>query len=543
MQTTHSIAAALVLLSAAAIDASADPRKLVRSQDAIPDEYIVILKGASEATSALARTDNARSEHAREVARLATAHHADVKHQYGAAIRGFSAHMTEADALALADDDAVEMIVPNTREYLDEIQMNAEWGLDRIDQRTLPLDKKFVDFGDGEGVTVYVVDSGVRPTHDELVGRVLPGFYAAGTSAYDALTATTPLPPGDCNGHGTHVAGTIAGTTYGIAKRAKIVPVRAFSCNGGGATADTLAGIDWIIKNKKPNSVANFSIGGPPNDARELAVRNLIAAGITVVVAAGNENIDACMKGPAREPLAITVAASDVTDKRAFYSNYGSCVDIFAPGGGGPNALEIKSAGITSDSSTALKSGTSMATPHVTGTAAVYLAMNPGATPAQVTEALLAGSVGERISDLKGSPNKLLQLQFVDKVAPEAAFVSPAPDAKVAQSFTVELVATDDHLASVELQVDGASIGTASEEWSSFDVANLVPGKHELTLIATDMAGTTTTKTIAITVDDPNAPDPYADGGVIASCSTSGAAGGLPLALLGLAFCFRRRRR
>jgi subtilisin family serine protease len=285
----------------------------------------------------------------------------------------------------------------------------APWGLDRIDQRSLPLSTTFTPAGTGSGVRTYIIDTGVYASND-FTGRLVTG--------YDFVDNDTNAT--DCHGHGTHVAGTVAGETYGVAKSALIVPVRVLGCSGGGRTSDVIAGINWAISDHQNNpsapAVANMSLGGDANKSLDDAVAAAAAAGITMVVAAGNSNLDACTASPAREVTAITVGATDNTDTRAAFSNYGTCVDIFAPG------VTIMSDGISSPTSTATMSGTSMAAPHVAGAAAVYLGLNSSATPAQVAAALTASASTGVTNAGAGSPNYLLYARsFVTNTASPSA--------------------------------------------------------------------------------------------------------------------------
>ncbi len=283
-------------------------------------------------------------------------------------------------------------------------QVSPVWGLDRIDQTNLPLNQSFI-YADsaGQGSHVYIIDTGIRASHSEVVTRVGTGRnFAANSSSFLFGGSTDPNNTNDCNDHGTHVAGTAVGTQYGVAKKATVYPIRVLGCNGSGANSGVIAGVDWVAANHKKPAVANMSLGGASSTALDTAVNNAIAAGVTFVAAAGNDNANACNGSPNRVLNALTVASSDIQDRRSSFSNHGSCVDLFAPGTG------ILSASHNSDTATATLSGTSMAAPHVAGAAALYLSGQPSATPAQVAQAILVSTSNNVISNVNGSPNKLL---------------------------------------------------------------------------------------------------------------------------------------
>jgi subtilisin family serine protease len=353
---------------------------LLSSGSAIPGQYIVVLNEGANPRSVAA------------VAGISP------RYVYTSAVNGFAAALNQGQVTALQHNPNVAYIEPDQPVQASTLQTGATWGIDRIDQANLPLSTTFSYLNTGLGVHAYIVDTGILLTHTEVVGRA--------TTGYDAVTAGGSAI--DCNGHGTHVAGTVGGTTYGVAKGVSLVAVRVLDCGGSGSTAGVIAGVDWVANNHVKPAVANMSLGGSASTTLDNAVANAISKGVTFAVAAGNGNFlgiaaNACNYSPARVPTAITVGATEKTDKKASYSNYGTCVDIFAPGSG------ITSSWYTSVTATNTISGTSMATPHVVGVAALYLQSNPTATPAGVASALIAGAtLGKVTSPGTGSPNRLL---------------------------------------------------------------------------------------------------------------------------------------
>jgi subtilisin family serine protease len=327
----------------------------------------------------------------------------EVDHEFREVLDGFSAELTPAQVAEVRSDPRVEEVVRDGRVQASGNQLSPPWGLDRIDQRALPLDRGYGYQQTGAGVTAFVIDTGIRATHREFGGRVSGGYDFVDNDANAA----------DCAGHGTHVAGTIGGRTYGVAKSVSLVPVRVLDCDGGGDVSDVIAGIDWAVKHKPAGgSLINLSLGGDRSDLLDAAVAAAVDAGVPVVVAAGNADDDACGSSPAGVPSAITVAASDRYDHRAWFSNYGSCVDLFAPG------VDIPSAYVDSDTATLVESGTSMASPHVAGILARLLEASPGLTPAQVTAQLLTATTPGKISDPAGSPNRLAYAAGPSRRAP-----------------------------------------------------------------------------------------------------------------------------
>ena len=319
--------------------------------------------------------------------------------------------LTAAEATALADAPGVLSVERDTVFTVADTQVSPTWGLDRIDQRALPLSASYTSPASATPVDAYVVDTGTSPDHVDLANRVRAGF-----SSVDTGPGNT-----DCNGHGTHVSGTIAGSTYGVAKTATITPVRVLDCAGSGFLSQVVAGIDWVVGQHQPGvpAVANFSLSGLASSALDASVSALVADGVTVAVAAGNEATDACTRSPARAPAALTAAASDETDKQATFSNVGPCVDLYAPG------VNVTSAWNTGPTATMTISGTSMSSPHVAGAAAVLLSVQPGLTPAQVGERLVADATADVLTGTTpGTANRLL---FLDQYATPPPPPPPPP--------------------------------------------------------------------------------------------------------------------
>jgi subtilisin family serine protease len=364
--------------------------RLAGTAEAVPGSYIVVLKDS--AVGAKAGSLKAAAAVGTKSAGLARGYGAQVRQTFGTALNGFEAGMSEAAAKRLAADPSVAYVEQNQTVSLLATQTGATWGLDRIDQRARPLSTTYTYSATASNVTAYIIDTGIRTTHNDFGGRAVSGFDAVDGGAAD-----------DCNGHGTHVAGTVGGTTYGVAKQVKLVAVRVLNCAGSGTNAGVISGVNWVTSNAVKPAVANMSLGGGASTALDNAVANSITSGVTYALAAGNSNANACNSSPARLASAITVGATTSTDAKASYSNYGTCLDIFAPGS------SITSAWYTSATATNTISGTSMASPHVAGAAALVLSANPSYTPAQVRTTLVNNATSNVVtSPGTGSPNKLL---------------------------------------------------------------------------------------------------------------------------------------
>ncbi len=450
----------------------AAPRAAVSTaaSSVIPDHYIVVFRGDVSDPGALA-------------AEVVARHAGTLGFTYAHALKGFSAVIPASSIDALRADPSVEYVEADQVARIVTVQTPATWGIDRVDQVALPLDSSYTYNVSGTGVNVYIIDTGIRTTHTEFGGRAV--------GAFDAVNDGNGT--NDCNGHGTHVSGTAGGSTYGIAKSVQLYAVRVLDCSGSGSFAGVIAGVDWVTANHISPAVANMSLGGPTSTSLDQAVVNSINSGVTYAIAAGNDNTNACNGSPARVAQALTVGATASNDARAFFSNIGTCVDIFAPG------LSITSAWNTSDVATNTISGTSMASPHVAGAAALYLSANPTATPAAVAAALTGNATNGKVTDPgAGSPNKLLYTAFIGGGPPPNPLVVSFTwtCTNLVCSFSASATGPNPLTTASWSFGDGTTAGKVQKPSHTYAAA----GSYTVTFTATDAGGNTSSATNVVTV-------------------------------------------
>jgi subtilisin family serine protease len=385
----------------AKVDARTRASAVAVAGHAAPDEYIVIFRDDVADAPGLAR-------------QLVAQHGGSMRHTYTHALKGFSAKLPPHALEALRNNPSVASTEADTYVRATDVQLKPpHWGLDRLDQRTLPLDSAYVFGNTGSGTHAYIIDSGIRASHTEFGGRAQGVF----TAIADGRGAD------DCTGHGTRVAGLLGSTKYGVAKGVKLYALRVFDCSDNGMVSGAVAALDWVVKNGLRPAVVNMSLGGPTSASLNAAVASASSAGIVVVVAAGNSATDACSESPASAPAALTIGATSKIDEQSTYSNWGSCVDVYAPGN------NLRTTSIGTDTTTSLFSGTSAATPIAAGAVALYLTANPSAAPTQVTEAIVANATIGVLRLLgAGSPNRLLYTGFIDSSTVMAPAPTPAPE-------------------------------------------------------------------------------------------------------------------
>ena len=449
----------------------------------VPNEYLVVLhdRGADvPAAAAAATTSGAR-----------------VTARWDRALHGFAMHAGPDALLAMRSDPRVRFVEPNGTISISGITTPAtSWGLDRVDQPDLPLDNLYTAPNTGAGVHVYIIDTGIYLTHSEFTGRIAAGF--------DAIT------PGgnanDCHGHGTHVAGTAGGATFGIARMVTLHPVRVFDCSGSGTDTELITAINWVAANRVNPAVANMSLGGTFSAAVNLATTNLVSAGVTTVVSSGNSGKDACNESPASTATAITVNALNTLGNHAAYSNSGPCSDIYAPGS------SIVSAWNWSNTATTTSSGTSMASPHVAGAVAMYLSVNRTATPAQVSTALMSIAAVGKVGNIPlNTPNRLLNVQGIGSAPPPPPPVNRPP----VPAYTIACTATPRRCAlDASSSTDDAGIANLTFAWSNtvgrpakvgttvgyFYAVSGYPNTFQVTLTAKDAGNLTATVTRTVIV-------------------------------------------
>lgn len=477
MKATKAILAAAI---AAAIPTMSQAAEFKTAREPVAGQYIVVFN-----TDFVARPgeQSRKPDPVTLSAQLANDYGLQVEMAYTHALQGFVTKANEKQLARLLEDHRIALIEEDGIVHATATQTGATWGLDRVDQRDLPLNSTYVYNGTASNVRAYILDTGILATHADFGGRVQSGY----TAISDGRGSS------DCNGHGTHVAGTVGGATWGVAKGVQLVAVRVLGCNGSGTNSGVIAGIDWVAANHVKPAVANMSLGGGASTATDTAVTNLVNAGVFTAVAAGNDNANACNYSPARAAAAMTVGSTTNTDARSSFSNFGTCLDIFAPGS------SITAPWYTSNTATNTISGTSMASPHVAGVGALWLANNPTATPSQVTTALINNSTPNKVTGAQtGSPNRLLYSIFggttpVDN-PPTANFTFSCSG--LTCSFNGTSSTDDRGISSYSWTFGDGATGTGSTTSRTYAAA----GTYSVTLTVRDAANQANSRTQSVTV-------------------------------------------
>ncbi len=471
--------AATVMCGALVLAVAVQAAEIRRVENPVTGQYIVVLKDdAARGPDQPYWAGRTVPDVAQEMALL---YSAQLRHVYQHALKGFAVAMTPQQAEMLAKDPRVAYVEEDGVVQAIATQNNPTWGLDRIDQRNLPLSNSYTYNTTASNVRAYIIDTGILASHTDFGGRVGAGY----TAISDGRGTT------DCNGHGTHVAGTVGGATYGVAKGVQLFPVRVLDCNGSGTNSGVIAGVDWVTANHVKPAVANMSLGGGASSALDTAVNNSINAGVFYAVAAGNDNRDACNYSPARVAAAMTVGSTTSSDARSSFSNYGTCVNIFAPGS------SITSAWYTSNTATNTISGTSMASPHVAGVGALYLANNTSASPSAVFNAIINNATTGVLSSIgTGSPNRLVYSIFGGSTdnPPVASFTYSCSG--LTCSFDGRASTDDNGITAYNWTFGDGTTGSGATVSKTYSAA----GTYSVTLTVRDTANQTNSQTKSVTV-------------------------------------------
>ena len=471
--------AATVMCGALVLAVAVQAAEIRRVENPVAGQYIVVLKDdAARGPDQPYWAGRTVPDVAQEMALL---YSAQLRHVYQHALKGFAVAMSPQQAERLAKDPRVAYVEEDGVVQAIATQNNPTWGLDRIDQRNLPLSNSYTYNTTASNVRAYIIDTGILASHNEFGGRAYSGY----TAINDGRGST------DCNGHGTHVAGTVGGATYGVAKGVQLYAVRVLDCNGSGTNSGVIAGVDWVTANHVKPAVANMSLGGGASSALDTAVNNSINAGVFYAVAAGNDNRNACDYSPARVAAAMTVGSTTSSDARSSFSNYGTCVNIFAPGS------SITSAWHTSNTATNTISGTSMASPHVAGVAALYLANNTSASPSAVFNAIINNATTGVLTGIgTGSPNRLLYSIFGGSTdnPPVASFTFSCSG--LTCSFDGRASTDDYGITAYNWTFGDGTTGSGATVSKTYSAA----GTYSVTLTVRDTANQTNSQTKSVTV-------------------------------------------